>query len=145
VAEVVVAEVGTAMERFGSPKRLARWAKLCPGTNESAGKRYSGRTGKGNQALRGALVQAAHAALRVADCYPARVYRRLVGRRGAKRAIIAVAHRLLHAIYYVLLYRRPYADYQPPAAERQRQVDALRRRLEREGYNVTLEPIAPTG
>jgi transposase len=145
VAEVVVAEVGTAMERFGSPRRLARWAKLCPGTNESAGKRHSGRTGAGNRALRSALVQAAHAAVRVGDCYPARVYRRLVGRRGAKRAIIAVAHRLLHAIYYVLLYRSPYVDYQPPAESRQSQVDALRRRLEREGYNVTLEPIAATG
>lgn len=145
VAEVIVAEVGTAMERFGSPRRLARWAKLCPGNHESAGKRYSGRTGKGNQALRSALVQAAHAAVRVKDCYPARVYARLIGRRGAKRAIIAVAHRLLHAAYYVLLYRRPYADYQPPPAQTQKAADTLRRRLERLGYKVSLAPkVVPT-
>jgi transposase len=144
VAEVVVAEVGTAMERFGSPGRLARWAKLCPGTNESAGKRYSGRTGKGNQTLRTALVQAAHAAVRVKDCYPARVYARLVGRRGAKRAIIAVAHRLLLAAYHVLLYRHPYVDYQPPETKQRHAVETLRRRLERHGFKVTLEPVAPS-
>jgi transposase len=142
VAEIVVAEIGTAMERFGTPGRLARWAKLCPGNNESAGKRQSGRTGSGNRALRSALVQAAQAAVKVKDCYPAQVYRRLVGRRGKKRAIIAVAHRLLHAIYYVLLSRRPYTDYQPREDNRRKQVDALRRRIERQGYKVTVEPIA---
>jgi transposase len=142
VAEVVVAEVGTAMGRFGSPRRLARWAKLCPGTNESAGKRYSGRTGEGNRALRTALVQAAHGAVRVKGCHPARVCARLVGRRGARRAIIAVAHRPLRAAHDVLLYRQPDADYQPPEATRRHEVDALRRRLERHGHKVTLEPVA---
>jgi transposase len=69
------------------------------------------------------------------------VYRRLVGRRGKKRAIIAVAHRLLHAVYYVLLYHRPYADYQPREDDRRKQVDTLRRRIERQGYKVTVEPL----
>jgi len=142
VAEVVVAEIGTAMERFGSARRLAKWAKLCPGNNESAGKRQSGRTGMGNRALRSALVQAAQAAVKVKDCYPAQVFRRLVGRRGKKRAIIAVAHRLLHAIYYVLSDRRPYADYQPREEDRRTQIDTLCRRIERHGFKVTVEPVA---
>lgn len=143
VAEIIIAEIGTDMARFGSPARLARWARLCPGNNESGGKRQSGQIGRGNQALRGALVQAAHAARRVSACYPAQVYRRLVGRRGAKRAIIAVAHRLLQAAYWVLLYRQPYVDYQPREADTRKQVETLRRRIEHLGYTVDLVPSTP--
>lgn len=142
VAEILVAEIGTRMEQFGSPRRLARWARLAPGNNESAGKRYSGRTGTGNRALRSALVQAAHAAVKVTECYLAKVYRRLVGRRGKKRAIIAVAHRILHAAYYILFGREPYRDYQPIEKDRFQKASYLSRRIERLGFTVTLKPAA---
>jgi transposase len=141
VAEILVAEIGTRMEQFGSPRRLARWARLAPGNNESAGKRYSGRTGKGNQALRSALVQAAHAAVKVKDCYLATVYGRLVGRRGKKRAIIAVAHRILQVAYYVLRFHQPYHDYQPIEKNRYQKATYLCRRIERLGFSVNLKPL----
>ena len=83
-AELLIAEVGTDMARFGSAARLASWAKVCPGNNESAGKRYSGRTGHGNAWLRSGLVQAAHSAVVVKDSYFAKVYRRLRVRRGCE-------------------------------------------------------------
>ena len=83
-AELLIAEVGTDMARFGSAARLASWAKVCPGNNESAGKRYSGRTGHGNAWLRSGLVQAAHSAVVVKDSYFAKVYRRLRVRRGGE-------------------------------------------------------------
>jgi transposase len=141
IAEIVVAEIGLVMEQFGNPRRLARWARLAPGNNESAGKRFSGRTGTGNRALRSALVQAAHAAVKVKECYLAKVYGRLVGRRGKKRAIIAVAHRILHAAYYVLSFREPYQDYHPIEKNRQQKATYLCRRIERLGFTVTLKPL----
>jgi transposase len=139
VAEIVLAEVGVSVERFLSAKSLARWARLCPGNSESAGKRRSGRTGSGNPTLRVALVQAAHAAVKVKDSYLAHVYHRLAARRGARRAIIAVAHRILIAAYHILRSHRPYDDRALVANADQRTDDHLRRRLERRGYTVTRE------
>jgi transposase len=95
IAEQLVAEIGTDLGRFRDAAHLASWAKLCPGTNESAGKRRSASIGRGNQWLRTSLVQAAHAAVRVKDSALAHFYRRIAARRGAKKAIIAVAHKLL--------------------------------------------------
>lgn len=144
VAQVIVAEIGTDMTRFGNSRSLARWARLAPGNNESAGKRLSGRIGHGNRALRSALVQAAHAAVKVKDCYLAQVYHRLVGRRGVKRAIIAVAHRILHAAFHILADREPYQDYSPPPRPvRTPNVQDLTHRIELLGYKVILEPLAP--
>jgi transposase len=141
VAETLVAEIGPSVEHFRSAKSLARWARLCPGNNESAGKRHSGRTGAGNPQVRTALVQAAHAAVRVKDCYLAHVYHRLAVRRGAKRALVAVAHRILIAAYHVLLGRQPYDDRALVENAQERSVEHLRRRLERHGYTVTREPL----
>jgi transposase len=107
MAEVLVAEIGTDMRRFASAGHVASWARVAPGNNESAGTRRSGRTGPGNHWLRSSLVQAAQAAVRVKDSYFAQVYRRLVARRGAKKAIMAVAHRILIAVYYILLRHDP--------------------------------------
>jgi transposase len=145
MAEVFVAEIGTDMRRFASAGHLASWARVSPGNNESAGKRYSGRTGPGNSWLRSSLVQAAHAAVRVKDSYFAQVYRRLVGRRGVKKAIMAVAHRILIAVYYILLRQEPYRAPGAPVEDEQRTerlVTRMLQRIEKLGYTVTREPAA---
>lgn len=145
VAEQLVAEVGVDMAQFRSAGHLASWAKLCPGNHESAGKRKTASVGKGNNWLRSALVQAAHAAVRVKDSYLAAFYSRLVGRRGKKKAIVAVAHKLLVLAYTLI---RKGERYQEPGAtyldERQqdRLLHRLRTRIERLGYVVSLEPRA---
>jgi transposase len=143
-AELLIAEVGTDMARFGSAARLASWAKVCPGNNESAGKRYSGRTGQGNGWLRSGLVQAAHSAVMVKESYFAKVYRRLVSRRGAKKAIMAVAHRLLIAVYHMLHKQEPYRAPEPTAHDERRKhqlVHRMQQRIERLGYAVTIVPM----
>jgi len=98
------------MSRFPTASHLAKWARLCPGNNESGGKRLSSTIGQGHQWLRSGLVQAAQAAVRCQGTYPATVFRRLASRRGKNKAIMAVAHRLLRAAYYILLKREPYKD-----------------------------------
>jgi transposase len=144
-AELLIAEVGTDMGRFGSAAQLASWAKVCPGNNESAGKRYSGRTGQGNGWLRSGLVQAAHSAVMAKDTYFAKVYRRLASRRGAKKAIMAVAHRLLVAVYHMLHKHEPYRAPDPTAQDERRKhqlVHRMQQRIERLGYVVTIAPMA---
>ena len=143
-AELLIAEVGTDMARFGSAGQLASWAKVCPGNKESAGKRYSGRTGQGNGWLRSGLVQAAHSAVMVKDTYFAKVYRRLAMRRGAKKAILAVAHRLLVAVYHMLRKHEPYRAPEPSAQDERRKhqlVHRMQQRIERLGYAVTIAPM----
>jgi len=143
VAEVVVAEIGTDMGRFKNAAALTKWAKLAPGNDESAGKRRSGRTGRGSRWLRGALVQAAHAAARTKNTYWSTLYRRLVGRLGVRRTIIAIARRLLVVIYEMLAsgeaYRELGAGYYDER-HKQQVVRRLQRRMEGLGYKVTLEP-----
>jgi transposase len=142
-AEQIVAEIGTDMGRFASAAHLASWAKVCPGNNESAGKRRSGATGQGNRWLRTVLIQAAWAAVKVKDCHLASVYHRLAGRRGAKRAIMAVAHRILVAAYYMIRDHVPYQEPGAPPADEQRKAQVLSRmlkRIEKLGYTVSLEP-----
>jgi transposase len=145
VAEVIIAELGTDMSRFPDAGHAASWARLAPGQHESAGKRRSSRIGKGNRYLRAALIQAAWAAVKVKDSSLAAFYRKLVPKRGAKKAIVAVAHKLLKIVYTLLKTGETYQERGAAAVdERQkdRVLSLMRRRIEQLGYTVTLEPIA---
>ena len=144
-AEVLIAETGADMSRFPTAKHLASWAGLCPGNNESAGKRMAGTARKGNRWLRTALVEAALSASRARDSALAARYRRISRHRGHKKAVIAVAHAILVGVYYMLVRQVPYQELGPDYFDR-RHTERVRRRavqaLERQGYRVILEPVA---
>lgn len=134
IAEHMVAELGADLARFRDASHLASWAKLCPGTHESAGKRTSAAIGQGNPWLRTSLVQAAHAAVRMRESRLAQVYRRIAARRGAKKAIIAVAHTILVIGYTLIQKRECYQESDPDIQASQRRahtIQQLERRLAR--------------
>lgn len=144
-AEIIVAEIGTDMTRFPSDRHLCAWAGVAPRNNESAGKHRSGKTRQGDRALRTTLVQSAHAAAHTKNTYLSALYHRIAARRGKKRAIIAVAHAILTSAYHMLErkedYREAGADYfdrRNPESTAKR----LTKRLEKLGYQVTLQPQA---
>lgn len=142
VAQVIVSEIGVKMGQFASDKHLASWAGMCPGNNESAGKRKSGKTTKGNQYLRTALVQAAWAASRTKETYLSAQYQRLVKRMGKNKALVAVGHSILVMIYHVLTRRQSYQEMGGDYFDR-RNVEAQKARLihklEALGLRVTVE------
>jgi transposase len=142
-AEVLIAEIGVDMSAFPTPKHLASWAKMCPGNDESAGKRRSGQTGKGNKWLRATLTESANAASRTKNTYLAAQYQRLRGRRGHSKAITAVGHSILTAAWHMLHTGELYNDLGGDYFTRQtpdRTARRLVRQLEALGHNVTLEP-----
>ena len=144
-AECLVAEIGTDVEPFPSSGHLASWAGVCPGNNESAGKRRSGRTRKANPWLRTALVEAANAAVRTRNTYLSAQYHRLVVRLGRKKAVMAVAHSILIIIYHMLQRGTSYQDLGHlyfDQINRQSVERRLTRNLERLGYKVMLQPAA---
>lgn len=145
VAAVILAEIGIDMSAFLSAYHLASWAGVCPGNHESAGKSKSGRARKGNAHLRKMLVQAAICASSKRGSYLRDKFHRLRARRGPKRAALAIAHKILVAAYHMLSTGKPYADlgdlYLDQLAER-RVTKHLVRRLERLGYQVSLQKVA---
>ena len=145
-AEVIVAEIGVDMTRFPSAGHLAAWAGVAPGNHESGGKRLSGRTRKGNQALRKGLVCAAHAAAHTKNTLLAAQYQRLARRRGRKRAVLAVAHSILVIAYHLLAREEEYRELGGDYFDRQRPEAAAKRlthRLEKLGYRVILQQTEP--
>ncbi len=141
LAQVIVAEIGLDMSRFPNPAQLAAWTGVCPGNHESAGKRQSGKARQGNRWLRAALVQAGWAAARAKGTSLQATFGRLKGRRGVKRACLAVAHRLLRIVHRVLRTGQPYQEEGPDyyrAPDRERLKEKLLARLRRLGYRVSV-------
>ncbi len=148
VADVIIAETGADMTRFATAGHLASWAGTCPGSNESAGRVKSTSTRPGNPYLKGALGVAAMSAARSHDTYLAAKYRRIAARRGPVKAIVAVEHAMLIAIWNMLtdgaFYADPGGDFYArlnPDKAKNRAVEQLRKM----GYDVTLNPLADAG
>jgi transposase len=145
LAAVIIAELGVDMSVFGSVSQVASWAGVCPGNYESAGKRQSGRTTKGNVYLKTALVEAANAAARAKGTYLREKFFRLKARRGHKRAAMAVAHKILVAAYHMLADQVSYNDLGDAYLDQLSKRSLTRnlvRRLERLGYSVKLQEAA---
>lgn len=144
VAWTIVSEIGVKMDQFPTDRHLASWAGMCPGNNESAGKRKSGKTRKGSPYLRAALVQAAWRASQMKETYLSAQYRRLVKRMGKKKACVAVGHSILVIAYHVLQQRVSYQELGGDYFDKQN-VEAQRtrliRRLEALGLKVTVEEL----
>jgi transposase len=145
VAQAILGEIGLDMSRFPTHQHLVSWACLCPRLDESAGKRKSTRTRKGGTWLKTVLVQAAWAAVRTNDTYYRAQFYRLRGRRGPKKAIVAVAASMLTAIYYIVRdgveYRESGSQYFE-RLDRTKVTQRLVKRLRHLGYQVQLAEVA---
>ena len=145
-AEAILAEIGVDLSRFPDADHLAAWAGLAPGQNESAGKRRRSGTRPGNVALRMALVLAAWAATHTKATFLAALYSRWVKRMPKKKALVALAHRILIIVYHVMTTAEPYQELGVTYHdERQRTqiVHRAIRHLERLGLHVTVDPLQP--
>lgn len=141
-AACIIAEIGTDMEQFPSENHLCAWAGMAPGNNESAGKKKSGKTTKGSKALKSTLTQSAWAASRTKDTYLGAKYRALVGRRGKKRALIAVGHKILQIAYFIIKDKQSYKELGGNYLELRKEqtiVKGLTKRLQKLGYEVNLQ------
>jgi transposase len=143
LAAIIIAELGVDMTVFHSPSQLSSWAGVCPGNNESAGKRKSSRVPKSNMYLKTALVEAANAAARAKGTYLRDKFYRLKARRGYKRASMAIAHKILVAIYHMFsedVHYNDLGDLYLDKLNNHQVTRTLVHRLERLGYTVTLTP-----
>jgi transposase len=145
-AEVMVSEMGTDMSRFADAAHLTSWAGVAPGNNVSANKRLSGRTTKGNKALRDVLNQAAHAAAKTKDTYLSAQYHRLAPRIGKKKAIVALERTILISAYHMANKKEPYRELGGNYFDQlkpQATADRLVKRLEKLGFRVTVQQAQP--
>ena len=142
-AERILAETGVEMEHFQNESRFSSWAGLVPECNESAGKKMSSRIRKGNKYLKATLVECARAAIRNKQSYLYSRYQRIAARRGGKRALIAIAHTMLTAIYHMLKEKVPYcdlgADYYTNI-QHDKLIKRNLRSLEKLGVDVIIQP-----
>ena len=144
-AQQVIAEVGVQANTFASAAHLASWAGTCPGKEESAEKNHSSRSAKGNRYLRRILNQVAQAAVKKQGSHFQVVFRRFLPRLGYKSAIWAVAHRLCRLVWKILHDRVEYIEYgsEPNPKAKQQRARALLRRLQKLGYQVTIQDLNP--
>jgi transposase len=141
LAAVLIAELGVDMRVFHNVSQMASWAGVCLGNNESAGKRKSSRIPKGNVYLKTALVEAAHFAAQAKGTYLRDKFYRLQARRGYKQAAVAIAHKILLAIYHMLSQQVSYnhlGDLYLDKLNKHHLTRNLVHRLERLGYTVTI-------
>jgi transposase len=127
----LIAEIGNDMSKFPTEMHLASWAGICPGNNESAGKMKSSRITPGNQYLKPVLVESAWAASHVKECYLRKKYESLIGRRGKKRALIAVGHKILTAAYFILKDQVAYKDLGYNFLDNRRKINQVNSYLEK--------------
>jgi transposase len=143
-AQSIVSEIGVDMNQFASDKQLASWAGMCPGNNETGGKRRSGKTRKGNRYLRAVLVQAAWVASQQKETYLAAQYKRMVKRMGKKKALVAVGHTIVVIVWHLLKNKASYEEMGGDYFERrhkQQQKKRLIKQLESLGLKVTVEEL----